>query len=110
MRLFILKMIILPRQARDKHRESTQNSDAFSLGHSVHRSQRGGDGSGAACRVPYVYCQVVPAVGDAAPGCDGDAVHHRHPQGARRARYVRTQLHIITMHMIGTRICLDYCV
>ena len=29
---FLLKMIILPRQARDKHRESTQKKDAFSLG------------------------------------------------------------------------------
>ena len=28
----ILKIIFLPRQARDKHRESTQNRDALSLG------------------------------------------------------------------------------
>jgi hypothetical protein len=29
LRHFILKMIILPRQSRDKHRESTQKKDAF---------------------------------------------------------------------------------
>ena len=29
LRHFILKLIFLPRQARDKHRESTQNKDAF---------------------------------------------------------------------------------
>jgi hypothetical protein len=29
LRHFILKMIILPRQARDKHRESTQKEDVF---------------------------------------------------------------------------------
>jgi hypothetical protein len=32
LRHFILKLIFLPRQARDKHRESTQNKDAFSAG------------------------------------------------------------------------------
>jgi|EP01046_Picozoa_sp_COSAG06_P068296 hypothetical protein len=30
---FILKRISLPRQARDKHRESTQRRDAFSYSH-----------------------------------------------------------------------------
>ena len=30
---FILKRIIVPRQARDKHRESTQTRDAFSYSH-----------------------------------------------------------------------------
>ena len=30
--LFILKCIILPRQARDKHRESTQKETRFSIG------------------------------------------------------------------------------
>jgi len=32
LRHFILKLIFLPRQARDKHRESTQNKDAFPAG------------------------------------------------------------------------------
>ena len=31
LRHFILKMIILPRQARDKHRESTENRRVFTL-------------------------------------------------------------------------------
>jgi hypothetical protein len=30
--IFILTMIILPRQARDKHRESTQKETRFSIG------------------------------------------------------------------------------
>eukprot|EP01046_Picozoa_sp_COSAG06_P057977 COSAG06_NODE_11484_length_1501_cov_3.267094_1_plen_172_part_00 len=56
LRRFILKMVSLPRQARDKHRESTQKeSDAFSYSPDMH-----GEKKGSFCPLLYKNAIILP--------------------------------------------------
>ena len=56
LRHFILQTIILPRQARDKHRESTQNKDAFSCS-CLPQSLPQHAGTWRSLTVPSTHCQ-----------------------------------------------------